>query len=79
MRVFPGLFMLVVAFGVIATAVQGIFRGWLPNGPNGYKQGKGVYREESPVGFWIVFCLYMGFGLYAAMYALRLLSGNAGA
>ncbi|MDQ8024239.1 MAG: hypothetical protein REI94_20530 [Moraxellaceae bacterium] len=71
-----GWFILVIALGFIAIAVQGVFRGWLPNGPNGYKRGEGVSRETSPLGFWFVFFLYLGAGLYGAAYAIRLLSAS---
>ncbi len=37
-----GWFLLVMGIGLAAVAVQGIFRGWLPNGRNGFKQGEGV-------------------------------------
>ena len=77
MRMLPGLFMLVLSLGVIAVAIQGAFRGWLPNGSRGFKRCEGVSRARSPVGFWIVFCLYVAFGLYTAGYAVRLLGGHA--
>ena len=70
---FKSLFMLFMALGLVAVAVQGYFRGWLPNGPQGYKQGKGVSREEQPLGFWFFFALYFFGGIAMAIYALRLL------
>jgi hypothetical protein len=66
-------FMLVMSFGILAIAIQGVHRGWLPNGPKGYKQGEGVRRDSNPAGFWIVFAMYLGFGLYAMVFALRIL------
>ncbi|TCS38056.1 hypothetical protein EDC30_103348 [Paucimonas lemoignei] len=79
MQIVPGLFMLVLSLGMLAVAIQGAYRGWLPNGPNGFKQGEGVSRQGNPIGFWLVFCLYVGSGIYGAFYALRLLSGHAAA
>ena len=69
-------FFLILGVGLAAVAVQGAFRGWLPNGRNGFKQGAGVCREDQPVGFWFVFCLYFGGGLYVVFYSLRLLFGH---
>jgi hypothetical protein len=77
MSQFQGWFLLVMGIGLVAVAVQGIFRGWLPNGPNGFRQGKGVSREGAPLGFWFFFSLYCGGGLYIAAYALKLLTGHA--
>ena len=65
------LFMLVMGIGIIAVAVQGVVRGWLPNGPKGFQEGEGVSREEQPVGFWFFFLLYVGMGVVASVYALR--------
>ncbi|MGH8121786.1 MAG: hypothetical protein ACREPT_03355 [Rudaea sp.] len=56
-------------------ALQGVFRGWLPNGPNGFKRGQGVARADQPVGFWFFFSLYFIGGIAMAAYALRLLPG----
>jgi hypothetical protein len=62
--------------GVVAIAVQGLFRGWLPNGRNGFKQGEGVSRENQPLAFWFFFALYFGGGLYVTLYAVDLLLGQ---
>lgn len=70
-------FILVMGISLAAVAVQGILRGWLPNGPNGLKQGNGVFRERNPLGFWFFFSLYFGGGLYVAFYAFRILSGQS--
>ena len=72
-----GWFLLVMGIGLAAVAVQGIFRGWLPNGRNGFKQGEGVSRKSQPIGFWFFFSLYFGGGLYLTFYALNLLFGHA--
>jgi hypothetical protein len=77
MTLFQGLFMLVLGVGLIAVALQGMNRGWLPNGPNGFKKGEGVKKEDQPVAFWFFFSLYLGGGAAVALYALRLLSGHA--
>ncbi len=71
-------FLLVLGIGLLAIAVQGLLRGWLPNGRNGFRQGTGVERESQPLGFWFFFCLYAGVGLYVAIHALRLLAGHGG-
>lgn len=71
-----GWFILVIGIGFAAVAIQGVFRGWLPNGPKGFQQGEGVSRESSPIGFWFFFILYIGVSGYAVVYALRLLSGD---
>ena len=39
-------FLLVIGIGLVAVAVQGIFRGWLPNGKKGFKQGEGGLPGE---------------------------------
>ena len=33
---FQGLFFLVMGVGIVLVALQGLSRGWLPNGPNGF-------------------------------------------
>ena len=71
-----GWFLLVIGIGLVAVAVEGVFRGWLPNGPNGFKRGKGVYREGQPIGFWFFFSLYFGGGFYVLFHALRVLFGH---
>ena len=70
---FKEWFLLIIGIGLAAIAIQGIFRGWLPNGRNGFKQGEGVDRESQPFGFWFFFALYFGGGLYVAFYALSFL------
>jgi hypothetical protein len=77
MSTFQGWFILAMAVGMVAVAIQGIFKGWLPNGPNGFKKGEGVSRESNPVGFWLVFAMYIAFSVAAAAYAIRLLTGHA--
>lgn len=72
-----GLFFLVMGAGVVLVSLQGLSRGWLPNGPNGFRQGTGVSRSEQPLGFWFFFLLYFGGGTAMAIYALRLLFGSA--
>ena len=65
-----GLLILIMGIGMIAVALQGAVRGWLPNGPKGFEEGDGVSRKDNPLGFWF-FSLYMGLGLAGAVYALR--------
>jgi hypothetical protein len=79
MSKFEGWLLLVMGVGLAAVAVQGIFRGWLPNGPNGFKRGEGVSRESQPIGFWLFFSLYFGGGVYVAIHALRFLLGHVAA
>jgi hypothetical protein len=74
---FKGLFLIVLGVGVLLIGLQGIARGWLPNGPNGFKQGEGVRREDQPIMFWFFFSLYFGGGSYLVFYALRILAGGA--
>ena len=74
---FQGLFFLVMGVGIVLVALQGLSRGWLPNGPNGFKRGAGVSRERQPAGFWFFFVLYFGGGAALSVYALRLLFGGA--
>ncbi len=71
-------FLLVLGIGLVAVAVQGLVRGWLPNGRNGFRQGEGVSRAGQPIGFWFFFLLYFGGGLYVAIFALGLLPGQRG-
>lgn len=71
-----GWFFLVIGIGLAAVAVQGLLRGWLPNGRNGFRPGEGVSRESQPIGFWFFFVLYFAGGLFIAFYALQLLSGH---
>ena len=68
-------FFLLFGVGLVGVAVQGLVRGWLPNGPKGYQQGEGVHRDQQPVGFWVMFALYGGGGAALAVHALRLLAG----
>jgi hypothetical protein len=74
-----GLLVLILSLGMVAVAIHGAFRGWLPNGPNGFQQGKGVTRQDNPIGFSFFFCLYIIVGLYGAVYAVRVLFGHAAA
>jgi len=73
-----GWFLLILGIGLVAVAVQGLARGWLPNGRNGFRPGEGVSRANQPIGFWFFFLLYFGGGLYVAIYALGLLTGQRG-
>lgn len=70
---FKGLFILAMGFGVLLISLQGLVRGWLPTGPNGYKRGEGVHREKQPFFFWLFFCLYFGGGAYVMFSALSML------
>jgi hypothetical protein len=79
MQIIWGLLVLFLSLGMVAVAVQGAFRGWLPNGPNGFEQGRGVSRQSNPIGFWFFFCLYFVVGLYGAVYAVRLVSDHVAA
>jgi hypothetical protein len=70
-----GGLVLVMGVGFVAVALQGLVRGWLPNGPNGYKRGEGVHRDRQPLGFWFFFALYLAVGLYIAYHAVGMMSG----
>lgn len=65
-------FFALMGVGLVLVAVQGLRRGWLPNGPRGLQQGEGVRRDDNPLGFWVMFALYSGGGAALAVYALRL-------
>lgn len=77
MVLFQGLFFLVLGVGVVLVALQGASRGWLPNGPNGFKKSKGVTRATQPLGFWFFFAMYFCGGTALTIYALRMLFGSA--
>ena len=72
-------FLLVIGIGVTAIAVQGLFRGWLPSGRNGFRQGQGVSRTDQPIAFWFFFLLYFAGGLYIAFHAVGMLHAAAAA
>lgn len=76
MEKFMGLLFLIMGVGLVLVAWQGLSKGWLPNGPNGYKQGTGVKKDENPVGFWIMFIIYAGGGAYVTVLALQTLAGH---
>ena len=65
--------LLFLGLGMVAIALQGAVRGWLPTGRNGFKRGQGVDRDTQPVRFWFFFCLYCGIGLYVTWYGLHVL------
>jgi hypothetical protein len=71
-----GLLLLVMGIGLVLVALQGALRGWLPNGPEGFKQGRGVERASNPLGFWFFFLLYGAGGCYVALHALRFLGAS---
>jgi len=77
MEKFQGLFFLVFGVGLVLVALQGASRGWLPNGPKGFKKGEGVYKDKQPLLFWFFFVTYGGGGACLTVYALRLLTGHA--
>lgn len=70
------ILLLVMGVGLVLVALQGAKRGWLPNGPNGYKPGKGVFRDSQPGQFWFFFTLYLVLGVIVTIHALRLLLGG---
>ena len=72
---FKAWWLLLLGVGLLAVALQGAVRGWLPTGRAGLQRGKGVSRDSQPLAFWAMFCLYCGFGGYVALHALRLLGG----
>ena len=65
-------FFVFIGIGLALVALQGLSRGWLPTGPNGYKRGTGVSRREQPLVFWLFFLLYFGGGVSLTLYALDL-------
>ncbi len=71
--VFANVLMLIMGVGLVLVALQGAKRGWLPNGPNGFKKGEGVHKETNPVGFWFFFLIYFCGGIGVTLYSLRML------
>jgi hypothetical protein len=72
-----GWFFILFGVGLVGVAVQGVARGWLPNGPKGLERGEGVSKADNPLGFWFFFLLYFGGGIALAIYAVKLLAGRA--
>jgi hypothetical protein len=76
-RIFQGLFFLVFGIGLLLTVYQSLSRGWLPFGARGFGRRLEFRREEQPVLYWFAFGAYAVAGLAAAVFAVRLLAGNA--
>ena len=70
-------FFLILGVGLVLIALQGASRGWLPNGPNGFRRGEGFPRRESPVIFWVFFALYAGGGVALTTLGIQIFLGNA--
>lgn len=68
-------FFVIFGVGLVLVALQGLQRGWLPTGPQGFEQGTGATRQEQPLLFWLFFLLYGGGGVALTVHALRLLAG----
>jgi hypothetical protein len=75
MALFQGLFFLVVGVLLIVISYQSLSRGWLPFGSNGFRGRLEIRKDDNPVGFWAVFCLYAIASLAITIYALLILSG----
>jgi hypothetical protein len=74
----PGLvkaFLLFFALGIIAVGVQGVVRGKLPAGGN---NSPPVSRDENPLLFWLVFCVYIGLGGWLGLYVLGIAPAKLG-
>lgn len=76
MALFQGLFLLVLGAGLLIMIYRSLEGGWLPNGSKGFQQGNGVSREDQPFGYWIMFILYGGAGVWAVITAVQILTGH---
>ena len=71
MNAFAKLMIFVLGAGFVLVAIQGAMRGWLPTGPQGFEESKGVKRDEKPIMFWFFFALYVATGGYVVLYVLN--------
>lgn len=70
-----GGFYLVLGALLVILAISGIFNGWLPIGM-GYKGIAHVYRKVNPIGFWLLFAGFSGFGYCLVILGIRIMLGN---
>jgi len=77
MSIFQGLLFLLFGAGLLLVDYRALRSGWLPCGPNGLKGSLEFRKNEQPAGFWVMFVLYGGVGLWLLVFALRLLAGQA--
>lgn len=77
MAIFQGLLIIVFGIGLVGIAIQSLSTGWLPCGPNGLKGRLEFRRERQPLGYWTMFVVYGGGGLWLGIFGLRLLLGSA--
>ncbi|MFA5684293.1 MAG: hypothetical protein WCZ65_04165 [Lysobacteraceae bacterium] len=50
--------------------------GWLPCGANGFKGTLKFWKDKQPFGYWLMFVVYSVGGVWAVIFALRLLAGQ---
>lgn len=76
MTKFMGLLMLVMGIGLVAVAIQGISRGWLPIRRGIDRKHAVVSREEEPFSFWLMIIAYSVGGAVVAVFALKTIAGH---
>jgi len=77
MALFQGVLFLFFGAGLVLVDFRALSTGLLPCGPNGLKGRLEFRRNDQPVGFWLMFALYGAGGFWLAIFALRLLAGQA--
>lgn len=77
MATLQGLIFLTLGVGILVIVYQSLARGWLPCGPNGFRGRLEFRRDRQPLAYWLLFTLYGAAGIALAIFALRLLAGDA--
>lgn len=77
MAIVQGLLFLFFGVGLLWIDYRALHLGWLPCGPNGFRGRMKFRKDAQPVGFWLMFVVYGGCGLWLTVFALRLLAGQA--
>jgi hypothetical protein len=77
MAIFEGLFFLVLGIGLLLIDYRALTNGMLPCGANGFKGRLEFTKTEQPAGFWLMFAVYGGAGIWLVIYSLLLLAGDA--
>jgi hypothetical protein len=72
-----GLFFWALGLGLLGVAGNGFRTGWLPYGPRRFGVDIVVRRAERPLAFWSLFVGYVAFGLWMAVFGIRLWLGLA--
>lgn len=77
MVLFQGVFFLIMGIGLLLIVRQSLSTGWLPYGPNGLRGRVEFRRRDQPFRYSMMFSGYSAAGIWLAIFALRLLFGNA--